>query len=108
MAALDFFVRQSVDDTSPTSRVALLALGDAERSRRLGDLQSEIRARLAAASDPRDWRNQIGMIVADLRRNGHELRREGDDAQSHAWRGEAGQLAVTFCRDGNTMLDWQA
>ena len=108
MAALDLFIRPAADDIHPISRAALLALDAAERTQRLDEQQAAIRSRLAAAPETRDWHNQVGMIVADLRRHGHELRREGDDAQSHAWRGEAGQLTVTFCRDGNTMLDWQA
>ncbi len=105
MAALDFFIRPSVDDRYPMNRETLSALGAAERLRRLGDEQSEIRNRLAAFADPRDWRNQVGMIVAELRRGGHELRRRGD---SHTWLGDSGHLAVSFCREGNTVLDWQA
>lgn len=105
MAALDFFIRPTVADRYPMNRDALLALDEAERRQRLGDLQSEIRTRLAASADPRDWRNQVGMIVADLRRGGHELRRDGD---SHSWLGEPGHLAVRFCREGNTVLDWRA
>lgn len=105
MAALDFFIRPTVDDRYPMNRDALLALDETERLQRLGDLQSEIRTRLAASADPRDWRNQVGMIVADLRRGGHELRRDGD---SHSWLGEPGHLAVRFCREGNTVLNWQA
>lgn len=105
MAALDFFIRPAVDDRYPMNRSTLLALSAAERTQRLGDLQSEIRSRLSATQDPRDWRNQVGMIVADLRRGGHELQRDGD---SHTWLGDRGHLAVSFCREGNTVLDWQA
>lgn len=102
MAALDLFIRPSADDPHPLNRTALLALEASERAQRLNELQSEIRTRLAAAQDARDWRNQVGMIVADLRRRGHELRRDGD---THTWLGD---LAVSFCQHGNTMLDWRA
>lgn len=105
MAALDLFIRPSMHDSHPMQRDVLLALNAAERARRLGELQSEIRTRLAAAPDLRDWRNQVGMIVADLRRGGHELRRDGD---SHTWLGETGHLDVSFCQAGNTVLDWPA
>ena len=105
MAALDFFIRPAVDDRYPMNRATLLALSAAERTQRLGELQSEIRTRLSAAEDARDWRNQVGMIVADLRRGGHELQRDGD---SHNWLGQSGHIAVSFCQAGNTVLDWQA
>lgn len=105
MAALDLFIRPSADQRHPLNREALLALDTVEREQRLGDLQCEIRARLASAPDLRDWRDQVGMIVADLRRGGHDLRRDGD---SHTWLGESGQLAVSFCQQGNTVLDWRA
>lgn len=105
MAALDLFVRPAVDDTHPISRAALLALDASERTQRLGDQQVAIRSRLAAATDLRDWHNQVGMIVADLRRAGHPLRRDGD---THSWLGDSSGLAVRFCRAGTTALDWQA
>lgn len=105
MAALDLFLRPAADDIHPVSRAALLALDATERAQRLGEQQSAIRSRLASAPDMRDWHNQVGMIVADLRRAGHTLRRDGD---THSWLSESGQLKVTFCRAGNTTLDWQA
>lgn len=105
MAALDFFIRPTVDDGYPLNRTTLLALSAAERAQRLGDLQSEIRTRLSAVENAGEWRNEVGMIVADLRRGGHELRRDGD---SHTWVGETGHLAVSFCQAGNTVLDWRA
>lgn len=104
MAALDLFIRPAADDIHPISRTALAALDASERAQRLGLQQATIRARLAAA-DARDWHNQVGMIVAELRRAGHALRRDGDE---HSWLGEAGHLAVRFCRAGNTELRWQA
>lgn len=105
MAALDLFIRPAADDIHPISRAALLALDAAERTQRLGDQQAAIRSRLAAAPELRDWHNQVGMIVADLRRAGHPLRRDGE---THSWLGESGHLAVTFCRAGNTVLAWQS
>ena len=104
MAALDLFLRPAADDVHPLSRTTLLALDAARRTRRLDEQQAAIRSRLASASGPRDWHNQVGMIVADLRRAGHALRRDGD---TENWLGEAG-LAVSFCRSGNTVLAWQA
>ena len=105
MAALDLFIRREADDIHPMSRTALLALSAGERTQRLGEQQAAIRSRLAATPDPRDWHDQVGMIVAELRRAGHVLRRDGDE---HSWLGESGQLAVSFCRAGNTVLGWQA
>jgi hypothetical protein len=105
MAALDLFIRPAADDVHPMSRAALLALDATERTQRLEQQQAEIRSRLAAAPDSCDWHNQVGMIIADLRRAGHALRRDGD---THSWLGDSSQLAVTFCRAGNTVLAWQA
>ena len=104
MAALDLFIRPAADDIHPISRAALLALDAAERTERLNDQQAAIRSRLASTSGNEDWRNQVGMIVAELRRAGHPLRRDGD---TDSWLGDAG-LAVSFCRSGNTLLGWQA
>lgn len=104
MAALDLFIRPAEDDIHPISRAALQTLDATERAERLSEQQAAIRSRLATAPDPRDWHNQVGMIVAELRRAGHPLRRDGD---THSWQGEAG-LAVSFCRSGNTLLNWQA
>lgn len=104
MAALDLFIRPAADDIHPIGHAVLLALDPAERTERLNDQQAAIRSRLALASGVEDWRNQVGMIVAELRRAGHPLRRDGD---THSWQGDAG-LAVSFCRSGNTLLDWQA
>jgi hypothetical protein len=105
MAALDLFLRPAADDMHPMSRDTLLALDATERAQRLGEQQGAIRSRLASVAGTRDWDNQVGMIVADLRRAGHALRRDGD---SHSWLGESGHLAVSFCRSGNTVLAWQA
>lgn len=105
MAALDLFIRPVADDVHPMSRAALADLGTIERAQRLGEQQAAIRSRLASVQDPRDWHNQVGMIVAELRRAGHALHRDGDN---HSWLGESGHLAVSFCRAGNTVLDWQA
>lgn len=105
MAALDLFIRPVADDVHPMSRAALADLGTIERAQRLGEQQAAIRSRLATAADPHDWHNEVGMIVAELRRAGHALRRDGDN---HSWLGESGHLAVSFCRSGNTVLDWQA
>ena len=96
MAALDLFIRPAADDIHPISRAALLALDEQ---------QAAIRSRLAAAPGTRDWHNQVGMIVAELRRAGHALSRDGE---THSWVGESGQLGVSFCRAGNTVLAWQA
>ncbi|CAN7368215.1 hypothetical protein ASC89_07175 [Devosia sp. Root413D1] len=105
MAALDLFIRPAADDIHPISRAALLALDAAERTQRLDEQQAAIRSRLAAAPGTRDWHNQVGMIVAELRRAGHALSRDGE---THSWVGESGQLGVSFCRAGNTVLAWQA
>lgn len=104
MAALDLFIRPAADDIHPISHEVLLSLGAAERTQRLSDQQAAIRSRLASAPDTRDWHNQVGMIVAELRRAGHALSRDGE---THSWVGESGQLGVSFCRAGNTVLDWQ-
>mgnify|MGYP001044725420 CR=1 FL=1 len=104
MAALDLFLRPAADNVHPMSRATLLAFGTAERAQRLSEQQQTIRARLAATANPCDWHNQVGMIVAELRRAGHALHRDGD---KQSWLGEAG-LTVRFCRSGNTVLDWQA
>lgn len=105
MAALDLFIRPAADDIHPLSRIALLGLDAIERTQRLDKQQAAIRSRLADTPDARDWHNQVGMIVAELRRAGHALRRDGDE---HSWLGEADHLAVRFCRAGNTELRWQA
>lgn len=105
MAALDLFFRPAADDIHPISRAALLALDATERTERLDAQQAAIRSRLAATPDGRDWHNQVGMIVAELRRAGHALNRDGE---THSWVGEPGQLGVSFCRAGNTVLAWQA
>lgn len=105
MAALDLFLRPAADNVHPMSRATLLAFDTAERAQRLSEQQDAIRARLAATADPRDWHNQVGMIVAELRRAGHALHRDGD---TQKWLGESGHLGVSFCRSGNTVLDWQA
>jgi len=105
MAALDLFLRPAADDLHPMNRATLLGLDASRRAQRLGEQQAAIRSRLALAAGPRDWHDQVGMIVADLRRAGHALRRDGD---SHSWSGESGHLAVSFCRSGNTVLAWQA
>ena len=104
MAALDLFIRPAADDVHPMSRAVLLSLGAAERTQRLDEQQAAIRSRLATAPDTRDWHDQVGMIVAELRRAGHALSRDGE---THSWVGVSGQLGVSFCRAGNTVLDWQ-
>ncbi len=104
MAALDLFIRPAVDHVHPMSRSALLALDVEARTQLLGEQQATIRARLAAAPDVRDWHDQVGMIVADLRRAGHALTRDGE---THSWLSQSGQLGISFCRAGNTVLDWQ-
>jgi hypothetical protein len=105
MAALDLFIRPVADDVHPVSRTRLLALDATERAERIDEQQAAIRSRLAAVPDMRDWHDQVGMIVADLRRAGHALHRDGD---THRWLGASGHLGVTFCRAGNTTLAWQA
>lgn len=105
MAALDLFIRPAADNIHPINRAALLALDATARTERLDEQQAAIRSRLATVPDTRDWHNQVGMIVAELRRAGHALRRDGD---SHTWVGESGHLGVSFCRAGDTMLKWQA
>jgi hypothetical protein len=104
MAALDLFLRPTADDIHPMSRTALLALDATQRTERLNAQQAAIRSRLATAPDTRDWRNEVGMIVAELRRAGHALSRDGETS----WIGESGHLGVSFCRAGNTVLAWQA
>jgi len=104
MAALDLFIRPAADDMHPVSRAALLALDAPLRTQRLEAQQAAIRSRLAAAQDARDWHNQVGMVVAELRRAGHALRRDGE---THSWLSQSGHLAVSFCRAGNTVVDWQ-
>jgi len=105
MAALDLFIRPAAENIHPMSCAALLALNAAERTQRLDAQQAAIRSRLAAAPSARDWHDQVGMVVAELRRAGHALRRDGE---THSWVSESGNLGVSFCRAGNTMLDWQA
>jgi hypothetical protein len=104
MAALDLFIRPAADDVHPMSRSALQALDATERAQRLDSQQAAIRSRLATTPDARDWHNQVGMIVAELRRAGHALSRDGE---THSWVSESGQLGVSFCRAGNTVLAWQ-
>ena len=105
MAALDLFIRPAADDVHPMSRAALLALDASERTQRLDAQQAAIRSRLVSAPNARDWYNQVGMIVAELRRAGHALSRDGE---THSWLGEPGHLGVSFCRAGNTVLDWKS
>lgn len=82
MAALDLFIRPAADDVHPMSRSALQALDATERAQRLDAQQAAIRSRLATTPDARDWHNQVGMIVAELRRAGHALSRDGE---THSW-----------------------
>lgn len=105
MAALDLFIRPATDDIHPMSHATLLALDASQRTQRLSEQQAEIRTRLASTAGAEDWHNQVGMVVAELRRAGHTLRRDGD---THSWLGDSGPLAVSFCRSGNTVLAWQA
>jgi len=102
MAALDLFIRPQTNDVHPLSRAVLLALDAAQRASRLEEQQEAIRSRLAATSAS-EWHDQVGMIVAEFRRAGHALQRDGD---THTWMGKAG-LAVSFCKSGNTVIGWQ-